>query len=1239
MKPNPQSGVALVITLILLSVITFMAVTFLVVSRHEGAQVNSVTQQSNAKFAAEAALEQAKGQLMAQMLIPGSGSAYNMSLLVSTNYITTNYAGTTNLTDVSYNGILAGGLPQMLNNLLILPRPPVFIVTNKSLPNNLDFRYWLDLNRNGVYDTNGAIVELDANSNPVTNVYTGDPEWVGVLNRPDFRHSSSNFFVSRYCFIALPIGNSLDINYIHNQAKQINPTSDGYLRNQGVGSWEINLAAFLNALNTNYWGSQYAYVPGDNNVSSMGPAFVDAASIVQYRYNKSYTNLANFASIFGASAGNLFGNDFIDGYCYGPVMTNIYPPTFDSDFGLVNSKTWSGADNPNSFFTTQDLFGNIPFQGGNPANSFTNHLYSAGLPSSGGIPPSTYDRYTYYRLLSQMSFGSAAESSPAGYPQYPAATKLNLNYMNVGGVSATNFIPWTPLQFFTNAADRMLKTTFPNPILVTNGIIVSTNVISITNIPIYPANLYTPAVHRILQLAANIYDATTNKTSASPDDFDYPSVFRPLFAKKITASSTNVYIIGYLEVTNTLPNVVPDYLSPNQSPKDLRRLADLNALQTAPNLDNVYGAPYVIGVKRGFPNFNQFSTAPITQITRKMEMLKPSLSAPVNQTNVQYIIGISNLMAVECWNSYLSNYNRGITIYVTNEITMVLTNELGVGFTNTITNGNSVFYSSNTWSRSPLNNATLTKLSFKIPLSITNIFLADSVMQPPILNPNTGVAFQRPSGYPAPQWILSVTNRLRVVMMDQTSRRIIDYVQLSGLDTSRNLTADLQPALPGNLGLANIWDTNRYPSGSKASLLTYGMVSQIGISSGSIPITDTQWSAAQLNPLSPGLARTKFSKWLNGTDNSSTNQQLPFIPTAKYSQYTCWQANDPLVHYLASDLIDQTQVANPPVPVSPLTTPPTNVLKYLGVINYSRYQPWSTTSSGQLSATTQNLAYKDPLITRSDDWQFPTNRFPNIGWLGRVHRGTPWQTVYLKSTSVDPVTWKYWSGNSLTNYFGSNDPLLSQPTSDWMLMDLFTTAPNDNASHGQLSINQGNVAAWAAVLGGVCVVSNSSAGFVPVFIDPTSTFQGSSTNMVQYFVDSINNVRSSTNTTGALIYPGGAFANVGQILSVPQLTVNSPYLNPTNAAILNDAAYERIPQQILSLLRVGTPRYVIFAYGQSLKPADHSIVQSGPFFGMCTNYQITGEMATRTVIRFDNFPPQAGGTHAVVESFNVLGPE
>src|SRR5262249_43484774 len=160
----------------------------------------------------------------------------------------------------------------------------------------------------------------------------------------------------------------------------------------------------------------------------------------------------------------------------------------------------------------------------------------------------------------------------------------------------------------------------------------------------------------------------------------------------------------------------------------------------------------------------------------------------------------------------------------------------------------------------------------------------------------------------------------------------------------------------------------------------------------------------------------------------------------------------------------------------------------------------------------------------------------------------------------------------------------------------------------------------------------------------------------------INNARVNTN-----IFPKKVFTHAGDILSVPELTVGSPYLFPTNyigtypngywsgaspflnwgnpstinirstdptqrltaqeQTQINDAALERIPQQIMGLLRLDqSPRFVIYAYGQSLKPAPRSILTSGPFFGLCTNYQVTAEAATRTVVRIDGAPTNS---HAV----------
>jgi len=167
--------------------------------------------------------------------------------------------------------------------LYVSPRAPVFISN--------DFRFYLDLNRNGTNDPNGWLPETNSFGLPTgaTNFMVGDPEWIGILQRPDQPYGPNNPFVARFAFIAVPIGNALDLNAIHNQVLNTNlfTASDGFFRNEGVGSWEINLAAFLADLNTNQWLSNpppanlyYAYnranptPPGPS--ANTGHAFEDA---------------------------------------------------------------------------------------------------------------------------------------------------------------------------------------------------------------------------------------------------------------------------------------------------------------------------------------------------------------------------------------------------------------------------------------------------------------------------------------------------------------------------------------------------------------------------------------------------------------------------------------------------------------------------------------------------------------------------------------------------------------------------------------------------------------------------------------------------------------------------------------------------------------------------------------------------------------------------------------------------
>ena len=448
-----RSGIALVITLILLSVTLVMAVAFLALSRRDRNAVATTTDTAMARLAADSALAAVQAQIAANIFSTTNVGAYNFGLLVSTNYIngdgfdsTVTYVNPTNVSYVYPNGnpLTANDLIQNSANLLFLPRAPVFVPTNQP-PYGYDFRYYLDLNRNGRFETNGNILELDSLGNPIgiPGLHVGDPEWIGVLERPDQPHGPNNHFIARYAFLAQPIGNGLDLNYIHNQAvsRDVNTTynlagvdDDGYFRNQGVGSWELNLAAFLADLNTNIWSQDnfstanyYQYNEPMNY--NRGIAFEDARALLSYRYNFNYNSLET-ANNFFPFANSVFPNDLIDGYSDGPQQTTV---DTNADFFFdVPSRPWMGANNTNRFFSiASELFDPTKSSGGPVFNGFTNRLINTGSSNA------TYDRYTFYRMLDQLGTDSSADDG-----------KMNLNYRNVtnGAVVVgmeTNLYPWT----------------------------------------------------------------------------------------------------------------------------------------------------------------------------------------------------------------------------------------------------------------------------------------------------------------------------------------------------------------------------------------------------------------------------------------------------------------------------------------------------------------------------------------------------------------------------------------------------------------------------------------------------------------------------------------------------------------------------------------------------------------------------------------------------------------------------
>jgi hypothetical protein len=1206
MRSSRQSGVALVVTVIMLSVVTLMAVAFLAVSRSQKAAVTVVQDQSDARLMAGTALQRAQAEVVGRMLATTNKFAYGVS--VSTNYYSPAgfRSGVLHPTNVNYayaSGTVLSDQDRRLNaaNLFYFPRPPVYLVTNDAVAAPLDFRFYVDFNRNQRYEATGLLPVLGVNGQPLLgpgnqprlDYYVGDPEWIGVLERPDRTHSPTNRFLGRYAYLVVPEGRSLDINFIHNRAKfddtfnQIPAdfSREGFLRNQGFGSWELNLAAFLMDLNTNYWRAPYLYATNRAQPNT-GVAFADAHAFLAHRYLNNSANLRTIGntipdalSMFRLSTIDPFPSLVLTDPYTGPVLT------------LSGNERWSGSDNPRAYFEAQEFF--------NPLKSsifFTNRLRTAMTNLD------SYNRYTFYRLLGQMG----SDSAPAN------RTRMNLNFNNLTE-HPTNFVPWTPLGFFTNASIRMLQQRFN---------------VALDNIQLYPTNNYTPEVHRMLQVAANVYDATTNRSlTAYPH---VPSVFRP----RLNRQGNVVSIVGYEEV---LDDRMPTTWI------DLRLPADRARLQEGVNDVNAYGLPWVVGAKKGWPNFNEFSLQTVVQATRKVELGKLDPRRPYDPanfyTNQTYLLSISNRLGLEFFNSYSRDFPRPLELRVQVQTWAVISNRTGLLFA---TNLPPAFLTTNVVLANFPGGSFVVPLYREIELLPDSAFYARSVngrhFLPVRLNPKPDTT----PGFPVPDWNLYITNRVRCFVYDRslTPPRLVDFVNLDGLVSGFNIADKLAETgrvigdtAGGGASGVQFWSTNRL-GGLGAP--TDGLTNQVYVSLYNV-LSDDEWQNHSADPRAgqdklKAIDDFRVFMGLPPLDPESRLQptlervkQVPFTPTKKFYQEMKWQANDPLVHYTVGDLTDQGALTNPDnlIVLRPPQLSPTN--SNLGLLN-ERYSPWGGRTNTQPQPRIDfNLALKDPLVRGSDDWNFPTNRLANIGLLGRVHRGSPWQTLYLKAEVAPLDMWRRWTG-----------VLDTHPTNDWNLVDLFTIAPTENAARGLLSVSQTNIAAWSAVLSGVPVLSNSIASgttlsrfsrptYEPVFIQPNSP-------QLQFIVEGIRQTQTR--------HPHGVFPTLGSLLSTRALTVDSPFLRTNldqRQYAISDDAYERIPQQVLSLLKADEPRISVYAFGQSLKPAANSLVVTpGPFFGLCTNYQITGESVIKAVVRFDDAPARP---RAVIESYHLLPAE
>jgi hypothetical protein len=743
-----------------------------------------------------------------------------------------------------------------------------------------------------------------------------------------------------------------------------------------------------------------------------------------------------------------------------------------------------------------------------------------------------------------------------------------------------------PLRFFTNAASRLLATELN---------------LDLTRIQIYPTNQYTPAVQRLLQVAANIYDATTNHTAVLGQDF--PSVFRPLFTRDISGS---VFITGYTNVPSV--SGVGDIVF--SVPFDPQQLA-VPTLASIPV--NVYGVPWIIGAKKGFPNFNEFSMDNVVNITRKMQVTRSDLTSTATMvaTNVAYVFSISNSIGVEFWDSYTNDYTNTLVVVVNDNLTMNLTNEFG--FSQVSYFPISSIGVVNPWSRSTWNNdgSLNTNISnpFYIPLTTNVAYLPTSVYQ-------WGGGFLPAGNTPwqtartdlvLPHFGLLTTNRLQAFVLARDAngnQHVIDYVHFNGPDSMRDLNAEIQTTMR-QYSYNNMWDPGLNNRG-----IPWGIASQVSVSQGFPSFNSGYWinknlAIAEIDGFTAFMGGTPTMPVPSGYENvynsflTNYTVQVPFTPTVTAYQYTSWQANDPLVHYLSSDLNFSDTVSVPHIGTNLTYSPPNYTLPPLlpniGMLN-NRFLPWGKVRTYSDSINNPyDTTLKDPLVRRSDDWNFPTGQSGNPGWIGQIHRGTPWQTIYLKSTNILSLgsgsginTWEHWTG--ITN---SLDATNTAPVRDWHIASLITALLNTNDLASLLSVNNPSPAAWQGLLNGLTAYTNLPDQFDPILISSNSI-------EASVIANAIQSKRSAQ--------PGQFFKDAGDVFATTQLSEQSPFLAGLNATNqITDAAYEIIPSQLLLLLRSDS-------IGSVALNGNESVVQFTGYDGHAYAIQSSADLANWTSI-------------------------
>jgi uncharacterized protein DUF1565 len=595
--------------------------------------------------------------------------------------------------------------------------------------------------------------------------------------------------------------------------------------------------------------------------------------------------------------------------------------------------------------------------------------------------------------------------------------------------------------FFLKTANDLLRIQFP---------------FAATNIPVVA---YGPTVHRLLQVAANVYDVARSNA--------FPSVFRPRFA----STTDGVIISGYYQDDSAA--TVDEWLSTNP-----------------------YGIPMIIAARKGFPNFNEIALETGIFVARQLELHRMNTNMPPYQTNEMYLIGISNLVAVEAWNSYTQAFQGPLEIVVANHLTTALSNSEGLNMVKHefLTSSNVLAF----WpgfSRPSSPGSSLSLPSFRIPLYTNVITLSNSVYRftpvPHLEDITATNTFVVNSGFKTPDWQLSISNNL-VLIIAQTNR-IIDFVQLRDLTNYINLMKELfrntSQLLAWEGIVSKCWSTNRY--GSSIFSLTEGIQAQIDISLGNPGIGIQEWTRFSLDTTDKDAGIASFRQFVfpqYNTNNTNLVQRAPFTPARKLVLSATWQVNDPLVHALPEHLKDITNNFSM-VFVLPFGGE-LGSNHTIGRLN-SRYSPWRGSPLKQPRPEDVDPTIKDWGITKPNNFNFPSGPAVNVGWLDRIHRGTPWQTLYFDRAAAPARVWE-------EQFL---DPV-SHPTNDWRIIEYlrsrltYSDAPSPTRVLNNTMVGNSGGGLWIATNASAIVMNNAIAYNSSGLVNEGSDFAELSRNCV-----------------------------------------------------------------------------------------------------------------------------------------------